>query len=171
MSKYQHSHGIGSEHPRSHQYQLIGTLLVLIVVLIDIFFLKLTIALAEFVPLVLRIGIFILLVILAFILVDGSHKLVFASSNLNPPKVITKGVYAWIRHPMYCAYILGYIGVIVLTMSLISLIPFVIAFLLLNRIAAYEEQELVKILGNEYIEYTKSVPRWIPKVRKVLGRM
>jgi protein-S-isoprenylcysteine O-methyltransferase Ste14 len=31
--------------------------------------------------------------------------------------------------------------------------------------AAYEEKDLVKILGEEYISYQNRVSRWFPKIR------
>jgi protein-S-isoprenylcysteine O-methyltransferase Ste14 len=113
--------------------------------------------------------VFIVLVLIAYRLADGSHKLVLRDVNNDKPKVVSEDVYAYLRHPMYFAYILGFIALIQLTMSLISLIPFIIAFLLLDRIAAYEETELTKILGQEYVDYMNKVHRWIPNLLKFLN--
>jgi len=34
----------------------------------------------------------------------------------------------------------------------------------MNKMASYEEKDLEKIFGNEYLEYKKNVPKWIPKL-------
>jgi protein-S-isoprenylcysteine O-methyltransferase Ste14 len=106
--------------------------------------------------------VFLILAIIAFRLANGSHKLVLEGIDKTKPKVVSEDVYTLLRHPMYFAYFLGFIAFIQLTMSLISLIPFVITVILFNKIAAYEENELVNILGQEYIDYMKKVPRWVP---------
>lgn len=162
MTRHEHSHGIGKEHPRSHEIQLFCVVFFVIVCGIDTFILHLTTQLEKVIPLVLRLFVFLILVIIAFRLANGSHKLVLEGIDKTKPKVVSEDVYALLRHPMYFAYFLGFIAFIQLTMSLISLVPFVITVILFNKIAAYEENELVNILGQEYIDYMKKVPRWVP---------
>ena len=169
MSGHEHSHGIGKEHPRSHEYQLIGAVIFLIVWGIDSFF-NLTTQLSREIPWQLRLVIFIVAVLIAIRLANGSHKLVLEGVDKTNPKVVDGDVYAVVRHPMYFAYIIGFIALIQLTMSLISLVPLLIASYLLNLIAAYEENELIKILGQEYLDYMKKVPRWVPNPFKFLKR-
>lgn len=130
----------------------------------DSFILNLTTQLSNEIPIWFRLIVLIILVLIAFRLVNGSHKLVLRDVDITKPKVVTEDVYALLRHPMYFAYIIGFLAFIQLTMSLISIIPFVIVLILFNKIAAYEENELIKILGQEYIDYMKKVPRWIPNL-------
>jgi protein-S-isoprenylcysteine O-methyltransferase Ste14 len=137
---------------------------------IDSFFLHLTTQLSNDIPLLLRLLVFIILVLIAFRLGNGSHKLVLNNIDLSNPKVVNEDVYALLRHPMYFAYLIVFLAFIQLTMSLISLIPFVIAVILFNKIAAYEEDELIKVLGQEYIDYMKKVPRWVPNPFKFLRK-
>jgi protein-S-isoprenylcysteine O-methyltransferase Ste14 len=33
--------------------------------------------------------------------------------------------------------------------------------------ASYEENSLIDILGNNYFEYQKRVPKWFPRPRKI----
>lgn len=169
MPGHEHSHGIGKEHPRSHEFQLIGIILFLIIWGIDSLF-SFTTQLSSEIPWQLRLLILIVAVLIALRLVNGSHKLVLEGVDKTNPKVVDKDVYAVVRHPMYFAYIIGFLALIQLTMSLISIVPFIIAFFLLNLIAAYEEKELVEILGQEYLDYMKKVPRWIPNPLKFFKR-
>ncbi|UCG03982.1 MAG: isoprenylcysteine carboxylmethyltransferase family protein [Candidatus Heimdallarchaeota archaeon] len=169
MPGQEHSHGIGEEHPRSHEFQLIGVILFLMVWGIDSLF-NLTTQLSRMIPWQLRLLIFIGAVLIALRLANGSHKLVLVGVDKTNPKVVDEDVYAMVRHPMYFAYIIGYLGLIILTLSIISFIPFLIAFFLLDLIAAYEENELIEILGQEYLDYMKKVPRWVPNPFKFFKR-
>ncbi|MFX0087698.1 MAG: methyltransferase family protein [Candidatus Hodarchaeota archaeon] len=170
MSPHEHSDGIGNEHPRSHQIQLFCFVLFLLIWIIDSFLLNLTTQLSKVIPIPFRLFVFIILALIAYRLVDGSHKLVLTGNSNDEPKVVTGDVYAYLRHPMYFAYIITFFALIQLTMSIISLIPLVITFFLLNVIASYEEKELVKILGQEYINYMNRVHRWVPNLLNLFNR-
>jgi protein-S-isoprenylcysteine O-methyltransferase Ste14 len=37
-------------------------------------------------------------------------------------------------------------------------------FLIYNRMAAYEERDLIRIFGREYEDYMRRVPRWFPRL-------
>lgn len=169
MSPHEHSHGIGNEHPRSHQIQLFCVILFLVIWIIDSFLLNLTTHLSNVIPLPFRLLGFLILALIAYRLVDGSHKLVLSDGDTDKPKVVTEDVYAYLRHPMYSAYIVAFLALLQLTMSIISLVPIIITFLLLNMIAAYEEKELIKILGQEYVDYMNKVHRWVPNLLKLLN--
>jgi len=56
---------------------------------------------------------------------------------------------------MYLSVLLAYIALIVLTMSLVSIITWVIIFIFFNKMVTYEEQDLERIVGQEYLEYKK----------------
>ncbi len=164
MPEHEHTHGIGKEHPRSHEIQLICVAFFLVVWGVDSILLNLTTQLSSEIPWQLRLLVFLILALIAYRLVNGSHRLVLEGVDNAQPKVVAEDVYALLRHPMYFAYIIGFIAFIQLTMSLISVIPFIIAFFLFNKIAAFEEKELIQILGQEYLDYRKKVRRWIPNL-------
>lgn len=78
-----------------------------------------------------------------------------------PTKLETKGMYRWIRHPLYSSYIFYFLG-----FPLLYLNPFFL-FLLLGivgyfSITLYEEALLVKYFPEEYPIYQKRVKRFIP---------
>ena len=85
-----------------------------------------------------------------------------ASETHRPKEVITSGLYSRMRHPQYTGAILSHIGITVLLSSFYSLLvtPLVIV---INYILCWkEEKELVKEFGEEYVQYQKSVPMFIP---------
>ncbi len=86
------------------------------------------------------------------------RKEVFVPEN----KLIVKGPYLFVRHPMYLGGIIGAFGLALFAGSLIGLIYSSILALILSRIAEYEEEDLRARIGEEYEKYKKKVPKLYP---------
>jgi protein-S-isoprenylcysteine O-methyltransferase Ste14 len=114
---------------------------------------------------ILAIGLFLMIWSnLHFIRVKGT-----AVPFNPPPKLVTTGPYAHVRNPMLIGVfvLLFGLGVLLRSISLVSI--FTPLFILLNvwELKAVEERELERRLGKDYVEYKKMVPMFIPwlKVR------
>jgi protein-S-isoprenylcysteine O-methyltransferase Ste14 len=85
-----------------------------------------------------------------------------------PPKLISDGPYAYSRNPMLTGLFLILFGFGFIINS--ATLTFIITplFILLNviELKKIEEPELIKRLGEEYIEYRKKTPMFIPKMQK-----
>ena len=82
------------------------------------------------------------------------------------PVVIREGVFKLVRHPVYLGEILLYLGLLILSISLAAAAVWIIAIGFLHYISRYEEKMLVARFGEEYEQYMKEVPMWIPRFRK-----
>ena len=84
-----------------------------------------------------------------------------------PPKLVTTGPYAHVRNPMVTGVfvLLFGIGVLLRSISLVSI--FTPLFILFNvwELKAVEERELEKRLGKDYVEYKKRTPMFIPRLK------
>ncbi len=80
-------------------------------------------------------------------------------------KLITTGIYKYVRHPIYTAGIISFIGFILLTNSTLGILTGLLLVLpaLLYRIHI-EEKMLIAHFGDEYVEYKKKVKALIPWV-------
>jgi protein-S-isoprenylcysteine O-methyltransferase Ste14 len=75
-------------------------------------------------------------------------------------KLVTSGLYRYMRHPMYTFAMLVLICSPIMTMNLLYSI---IIFALYFWVGSYfEEKNLVSRFGDDYREYQKNVPRFIP---------
>ena len=80
-------------------------------------------------------------------------------------KLVTGGIYSWIRHPGYLGLILIYFGLALIFGIVWMLIPAAIFTVLTYMTAVKEEQFLLSHFGKQYEEYRNKVPwRFIPKV-------
>ncbi len=79
-------------------------------------------------------------------------------------KLLTEGVYGRMRHPRYAGAVLGLIAyaLFVNYLALYLLVPLLSAGVYV--ISVLEERELRDRFGKAYVEYARSVPRFIPRV-------
>ncbi|ERT57272.1 isoprenylcysteine carboxylmethyltransferase family protein [Peptoniphilus sp. BV3C26] len=89
------------------------------------------------------------------------------NKKVKENKLITKGVYALVRNPVYSAFIFIFTGLLLFTANYILLIlPFVFWAFLTILMKNTEEKWLKNEFGKEYEEYLKEVNRVIPWHRK-----
>jgi protein-S-isoprenylcysteine O-methyltransferase Ste14 len=150
------------EHPFGDAGQLILLGLFLVVWAGDSFFLRLTTFLSAYVPLYIRLAILGIMFITAIYLFGSGHVMVYHEQK--PNKVITSGAFQHVRHPLYLASILTYLGLAISTLSLLSLGLFVLIFIFYNYIASYEERLLEEKFGEEYRKYKEKTGKWMPRV-------
>jgi protein-S-isoprenylcysteine O-methyltransferase Ste14 len=81
-----------------------------------------------------------------------------------PPQLVTSGPYAYTRNPMLTGVFALLFGFGILFRSVSLLLVSTPLFILLNfwELKAIEEPELMRRLGQEYIEYRKMTPMFFP---------
>lgn len=165
LNKKEHSSGKGhqGEHPYGDKGQIIFFFVFLAVWILDSFVFKLSTILTPYVPVYLRVLIAGLILLLAIYLASSGHRAV-SDEILSSPRLLKDGAFARVRHPLYLATLLFYLFLISFTLSLISLFVFIGIFIFYNFIATYEEYFLEEKFGQEYRDYKKNIPRWIPCV-------
>ena len=79
----------------------------------------------------------------------------------KPGSLVTTGVYAISRNPIYTAFGLVLLGIFLIFPNWILLLFLVAGIWLFNRQVLREEDSLKKIYGEEYLEYCKKVRRYL----------
>jgi protein-S-isoprenylcysteine O-methyltransferase Ste14 len=81
-----------------------------------------------------------------------------------PSRVVAAGPYRWVRNPIYLAALLIVGGEAWLFMSL-PLLAYAGAMAVFFHlfVTGYEERRLSRRFGSTYLEYRRTVPRWIPR--------
>jgi len=93
-------------------------------------------------------------------------KMKKANTNIEPWKptnaILSDGVFAYSRNPVYVGMILIYIGVVFLLNSLWVLPPLFLVLLAMHYgVILREERYLERKFGEEYLVYKQRVRRWI----------
>jgi protein-S-isoprenylcysteine O-methyltransferase Ste14 len=134
--------------------------------ILDTFFFKYTTFLNQYVPPGIRIPLGVVLLVLSGYLAKAGLSIVFGEKR-EKPGVIRKSVFNVVRHPIYLSEILLYLGFLMLSISLAAAaVVWVIAILFLHCISRYEERLLLARFGEDYEQYMREVPMWVPRLRK-----
>jgi protein-S-isoprenylcysteine O-methyltransferase Ste14 len=85
---------------------------------------------------------------------------------IDPPKtLIVRGLYQYVRNPMYLGVLSIVLGQCLYFGSAAVLLYACVAFAIVNTfVFLYEEPTLTRLFGDQYREYCASVPRWIPRL-------
>jgi protein-S-isoprenylcysteine O-methyltransferase Ste14 len=82
----------------------------------------------------------------------------------NVQRLVTYGIFAWVRNPLYIGNFLIWIGFVTISGVLwflpIAVLLFAVEYELIVR---YEEGVLESIFGRDYLEYKNETPRWIAR--------
>ncbi len=86
---------------------------------------------------------------------------------VDPPReLVVRGLYRYVRNPMYLSVTTIILGEVLLTLSLNLLGYWAIWFVAVNLfVIGYEEPTLRRQFGASYVRYSETVPRWIPTFR------
>jgi protein-S-isoprenylcysteine O-methyltransferase Ste14 len=79
-----------------------------------------------------------------------------------PERLVTDGVYACTRNPMYLGHLTFMTGAAVVTRSPLAIGALALAGPWFGRRVAADEARLTHAFGAEYEEYLARVPRWVP---------
>lgn len=155
----------GAEFPQSDRLQLVMLILFFVVWGLDSLVFQFSTFLAIYVPIAVRLELAAVSLGFALLLLILSHRMVFDRTR-ESLGVLDTGVYGRVRHPMYLGTLLVYVGFILATFSLLSFVVWIGIFLLYDRMVTYEEEDLIRLLGDVYRDYRKNVPKWLPRIRE-----
>ncbi len=121
-------------------------------------------------PVLLAIGLAIFLVGLVGFILSVRMIIQIGNGTIMPwdptRKLVTGSMYSYVRNPMILSVILVVLGEAFLFASF-WIGAMAVFFYLLNTVyfVFSEEPGLEKRFGEEYLEYKRNVPRWIPRLR------
>jgi protein-S-isoprenylcysteine O-methyltransferase Ste14 len=166
---HRRGHGQRKDLAGEHALSDIGQLLLLFTFLtawiLDSFVFGYSTLLSDSAMLYVKVPFFVIILFCGVYLARAGLSIVFGEIR-GEPAVIRKGVFGIVRHPIYLASILFYLGLLVISFSIIAtgIWFLIIAFYYFN--SKYEEKLLMDKFGRDYEEYKKEVPMLIPRLRK-----
>jgi protein-S-isoprenylcysteine O-methyltransferase Ste14 len=87
---------------------------------------------------------------------------------IAPPKrLVVVGFYRYVRNPMYVGFLTGWTGLWVVfgRTNLAAIGLACLALLAVHLfVLGYEEPTLRRMFGAQYEEYSRNVPRWLPRL-------
>ena len=153
------------EHALSDIGQLLLLFTFLTAWILDSFVFSYSTFISNYVPLYVKVPLSVIILFSSGYLARAGLSIVFGETR-EEPSVIKKGVFGIVRHPIYLGAILLYLGLLVITFSIIAtgIWVLIIAFYYFN--SKHEEKLLLEKFGKDYNEYKKEVPMLIPRMRR-----
>jgi protein-S-isoprenylcysteine O-methyltransferase Ste14 len=90
--------------------------------------------------------------------------------NVGAPSLVTNGPFGYVRNPLYIGNMIMYAGAAVIANVWIPYLILGIVFYFAFQyyfIVKLEEQKLEELFKEEYLKYTQSVRRFLPRLRAV----
>jgi len=79
----------------------------------------------------------------------------------NETKLVTKGLFSISRNPIFLGIIIANIGLFLVIPNALTLLIISLSTISINTQIRLEEEFLKREFGNDYLDYTKKVRRWI----------
>lgn len=83
----------------------------------------------------------------------------------HPPRLLTEGAYAWVRHPRYVEVIVGVLGYALISNYLAAYGAAALVALGILILIPLEEREMAERFGAAYDAYRARVPALVPRLR------
>ena len=111
----------------------------------------------------LFIGLAVVILLDAIFLWYAAVKISDISKNIENNKLVSDGVYALVRHPIYSAWLQISTALILFSQNLyLFIIPVIFWIILSIALAKTEEKWLIEKFGDDYVSYAKTTNRFIP---------
>ena len=95
---------------------------------------------------------------------SGQYKQAMWHQLDGPDKIIITKAYRYIRHPIYTAYILFFVGAVFAVMNIYMLIVAIYGVLILNYTANKEEREILNTERSAvYRDYMRATGKFFPR--------
>lgn len=101
------------------------------------------------------------MVIIGVILIIAGWRKIYQAKD----KLITDGIYKYLRHPQYAGIILGTLGMLIHWPTLITLLMWPFLVLAYYHLAKKEEKEMEEKFGEIYQKYKSEVPMFFPLLK------
>ncbi len=102
-------------------------------------------------------------IVLGFFLLSAAWSVLHAAQRQG--RLARDGWYARCRHPQYLAFIMIMFGFLLQWPTLPTLVMFPVMVWIYVRLARREEQEVLRLFGEEYRHYMQSTPFLIPSMK------
>lgn len=118
------------------------------------------------------LGIGVGTVLLALCILEFARSGRGTLSPVDPPRaLVVRGLYRYVRNPMYLSVTLIVLGEVLLTRSRGLFAYWVVWFTVVNLfVLGYEEPALRRQFGSAYERYAAAVGRWLPRRRPWPGK-
>ncbi len=102
------------------------------------------------------------LVVIGFAIMWKGWKLIHGAQS----GLVTGGLYAYVRHPQYTGLFIVMIGMLIQWPTIITAAMFPVLIYVYYRLSKREQEEMIKVYGEEYRRYMEKTPMFVPRPKR-----
>ncbi len=102
------------------------------------------------------------LVITGFIIMWRGWKMIHSAQDM----LVTTGIYSYVRHPQYSGLFMVITAMLIQWPSIMALVMAPILVIVYYRLSRKEEQDVTEKFGDEYRQYMRRTPMFVPRLRR-----
>jgi protein-S-isoprenylcysteine O-methyltransferase Ste14 len=102
-----------------------------------------------------------ILIFAGLVIISIGWKKIYSDNS----HLVTDGIYKYVRHPQYSGFILTIIGFLLQWPTIITLLMAPILLVIYIKLAKKEEKILIDVFKDQYLEYKKKVPAFMPRIK------
>ena len=102
-----------------------------------------------------------------FLLISVGWKALYEAQRQH--RLVTSGIYSYVRHPQYVGFILVMFGFLLQWPTLLTLAMFPVLVFMYVRLAQSEERDALAEFSAAYERYMHDVPGFVPRLADVMG--
>lgn len=120
----------------------------------------------------LRFGVYLVMTVSLVLIATGMTLVAvgWVTVYRGRHRLVTEGIYRFLRHPQYLGLILIILGFNVMWPTLLTLLMAPILIVMYVRLARREDLELATVFGEEYLRYADRTPAFLPWGRPGISR-
>jgi hypothetical protein len=84
--------------------------------------------------------------------------------SIPPDRIVERGIYRWVRNPMYLGHLVFFAGIALALGSWIAAAVFAFHVFWFHARAREDERHLEELFGEPYRDYCRRVKRWLPGI-------
>ncbi|KON31958.1 hypothetical protein AC478_01700 [miscellaneous Crenarchaeota group-1 archaeon SG8-32-3] len=106
-----------------------------------------------------------IIIVVGILLIVFGWRQIFKARSKSQGQLVTTGLYSHIRHPQYLGFLLLTLGMLLEWPTIFTLLLWPVLTVVYYRLAKDEDKEIEAQFGEEFREYKRTVPAFLPRLR------
>jgi protein-S-isoprenylcysteine O-methyltransferase Ste14 len=106
-----------------------------------------------------------IIIVAGILLIVFGWRQIHKARRQKEGKLVTTGIYKYVRHPQYIGFLLLTLGMLLEWPTIFTVLLWPVLVVVYLRLAKEEDKEIEEQFGEEFREYKRRVPGFLPRLR------
>jgi len=106
-----------------------------------------------------------IIIVAGILLIVFGWRQIYKARREKEGKLVTTGIYKYVRHPQYLGFLLLTLGMLLEWPTIFTVLLWPVLAVVYWRLAKEEDKEIEERFGEEFRDYKRRVPGFLPRLR------